>query len=96
MQLQLDGCRGVMEEGVQLLGGRLDVLVNNAGEPAMRHGSVSFTAKLQTASAGVPVHPCVLLTPVHTCALARLHWIFDPTSRLGMQVQESLDWPWQT
>ena len=31
---QLEGCRGIFEEGTKLLGGRLDALVNNAGKLA--------------------------------------------------------------
>jgi NAD(P)-dependent dehydrogenase (short-subunit alcohol dehydrogenase family) len=32
LYLQLDGCKATIEEGVKLLGGRLDALVNNAGK----------------------------------------------------------------
>lgn len=29
--MQLEGCKELMKEGVEMLGGRLDVVVNNAG-----------------------------------------------------------------
>ena len=29
--MQLEGCKELMKEGIEMLGGRLDVLVNNAG-----------------------------------------------------------------
>ena len=29
--VQLEGCKELMKEGIEMLGGRLDVVVNNAG-----------------------------------------------------------------
>ncbi len=62
LPLQLEGCKAIIEEGVKLLGGRLDALVNNAGEANMARNLFAAHTKEEASQypaavpAGIPQH----------------------------------------
>ncbi|EIE23332.1 NAD(P)-binding protein [Coccomyxa subellipsoidea C-169] len=70
----LEGCKAIIEEGVKLLGGRLDALVNNAGAYSVSKAAVDMLTKasaLELAPKGVRVNainPGTVQTGIFTTA----------------------------